>query len=173
MPAVTAGFLPDGGAEAAAGRNVQPDETGRSAQLSRTGATPLYAESVGQVILMCIPALRPSAPRVGALLPKWRLRRVQKHVDASIANAISVMELAKTAGLLRMHFAAQFRPTTSCGPLYVLLQHRVKLIGTDAILVDAALSVCLQTQSHFSTMFKRLAGNTSAHEQRIHRAVPR
>ena len=181
--AITAGLLPDGGAEIAAGRNVRNllirDDL--AAQLSRTltedlnGGDPLYAESVGQTILMRILALRPSASRVGAL-PKWRLRRVQEHLDANIAEPISLADLAEAAGLSRMHFAAQFRKTTGCKPHEYLLQHRIErakqmLIGTDATLVDVALSVGFQTQSHFSTVFKRLAGDTPARWQRIHRVA--
>lgn len=181
--AVTAGLLRDGGAEAAAGRKLRnllfrDDLAG---QLSRTltedleAGGPLYAESVGQTVLMRVLALRPSASRVGAL-PKWRLRRVQEHLAANLAEPISLADLAEAAGLSRMHFAAQFRAATGCRPHEYLLQCRIEkakqmLIGTDMTLVDVALSVGFQTQSHFSTVFKRLAGNTPARWQRIHRGA--
>lgn len=181
--AATAGSLPDDGAETAVGPKLRNllfrDEL--AAQLSRTltesldGGNPLYAESVGQTVLMRVLALRPSASRVGTL-PKWRLRRVQEHLASNLAEPISLTDLAEAAGLSRMHFAAQFRAATGCRPHEYLLQYRIEqakqmLTGTDMTLVDVALSVGFQTQSHFSTVFKRLAGNTPARWQRIHRGA--
>ncbi len=171
---------PDRTATAAAGPDLRNllvrDEL--AAQLSRTltedaeGADALYAESVGQVVLMRVLALRPSASRAGKL-PKWRLRRVQDHLAANLAEPISLTDLADAAGLSRMHFAAQFRAATGCRPHDYILQYRIEqakqmLTGTDMTLVDVALSVGFQTQSHFSTVFKRLTGSTPARWQRTH-----
>ena len=181
--AVTAGSLPACGTKSAGGRKLRNllfrDEL--AAQLSRTltgdleGGNPLYAESVGQTVLMRVLALRPLTSRVGTL-PKWRLRRVQEHLAANFAEPVSLTDLAKAAGLSRMHFAAQFRAATGCRPHDYLLQYRIEqakqmLIGTEATLVEVALSVGFQTQSHFSTVFKRLAGDTPARWQRIHRGA--
>ena len=152
-----------------------------AAQLSRTltdvqdGGDPLYAQSVGQTILMRVLALRPTSPRVGAL-PKWRLRRVQEHLAANISEPITLRDLAEAAGLSRMHFAAQFRVATGCRPHDYLLQQRIEqakqmLASTDVPLVEVALSVGFQTQSHFSTVFKRLAGDTPGRWQRSQRAA--
>jgi AraC family transcriptional regulator len=152
-----------------------------AAQLSRSltedldGGDPLYAESVGQTVLMRLLALPPPASRVGALA-KWRLRRVQQHLTANIAEPISLADLADAAGLSRMHFAAQFRVATGCRPHDYLLQQRIEcakqlLAGTATPLVEVALSVGFQTQSHFSTVFKRLAGDTPARWQRTQRAA--
>ena len=152
-----------------------------AAQLSRTlidpldGGDPLYAASVGQIILMRLLASRPRAPRVGAL-PKWRLRRVQGHILANIAEPITLADLAEAAGLSRMHFAAQFRVATGCRPHDYVLQHRIEcakqmLASTDTKLVEVALSLGFQTQSHFSTVFKRLTGNTPARWQGVQRAA--
>lgn len=151
-----------------------------AAQLSRSlteswdGGDPLYAQSIGQTILMRVLALRQPAPRVGAL-PKWRLRRVQEHLSAHISEPISLAGLAEAAGLSRMHFAAQFRVATGCRPHDYLLQQRIErakqlLASTDTPLVEVALSVGFQTQSHFSTVFKRLAGDTPGRWQRSRRA---
>ena len=149
-----------------------------AAQLSRTlpdmdDGDALYAESVGQMVLMRVLALRSSGSRVGKL-PKWRLRRVQDHLAANLAETISLSDLAEAAGLSLMHFAAQFRAATGCRPHDYVLQYRIEqakqmLTGTDMTLVDVALSVGFQTQSHFSTVFKRLAGSSPARWQRQHR----
>jgi AraC-like DNA-binding protein len=181
---VAAGYLQDRHVAAASTQRSLRDLLVRdelAAQLSRSltedldGGDPLYAHSVGQTILMRVLARRPATPCVGAL-PKWRLRRVQEHLTANIAEPISLADLAGAAGLSRMHFAAQFRVATGCRPHDYLLQHRIEhakqmLISTDTPLVEVALSVGFQTQSHFSTVFKRLAGDTPARWQRAQRAT--
>jgi len=132
-----------------------------------------YAESVGQTIVLRLLALRPSPPRTGALA-KWRLRRVQEFVARSLEKRVSLVELAAAAGLSRMHFAAQFRAATGCRPHEYLLQQRIEeskvalLSGTISI-AQIALSVGFQTQSHFSTVFKRMTGATPATWQRASR----
>ena len=119
---------------------------------------------------------RPSSPpRVAALL-KWRLQRVQDHIDANIAEPISLAELAAAAGLSRMHFAAQFRAATGCSPHEYLLQQRIEcakamLSSAGVSLAETALNVGFQTQSHFSTVFKRLTGETPARWQRANQGL--
>ncbi len=178
--AALAGSLPDDGKAPAACRPLRNllfrDEL--TAQLSRTltedlvGDDRLYVESVGQTVLMRVLARRPSASRAG-MLPKWRLRRVQEYLAAHLAEPISLADLADAACLSRMHFAAQFRAATGCRPHEYLLQYRIEqakqmLVGSDTTLVEVALSVGFQTQSHFSTVFKRLTGSTPARWQRTH-----
>jgi len=132
-----------------------------------------YEESVGQTIVMRLLALRPSPPGVGALA-KWRLRRIQEHVNANIGDPITLADLAAAAGLSRMHFAAQFRAAMGCRPHEYLLQQRIEcakatLSSVSLPLAEVALSVGFQTQSHFSTVFKRLTGETPARWQRANR----
>jgi AraC family transcriptional regulator len=139
------------------------------------GADPFYAESVGRTILTRVLAQWPAVWRVGAL-PIWRLRRVQNYVATCLTKRISLAELASASGLSRMHFAAQFRVATGCSPHDYLLQHRVDcarrlLTDTDAPLAEVALSVGFQTQSHFTTVFKRFVGDTPAYWRRTHRVV--
>ena len=150
-----------------------------AAQLARTitggsAGDLLYAESVGQTLVIRLLARRSSAPRAG-VLPKWRLRRVQDHVQARIDEPITLADLAAAAGLSRMHFAAQFRAATGCRPHEYVLQQRIErakaaMSSTSTKLVEVALSVGFQTQSHFSTVFKRLTGETPARWQRANQA---
>jgi AraC family transcriptional regulator len=126
----------------------------------------LYAESVGQTLVMHIARLEPQRPTVNAL-PKWRLKRVQEHIDAHLDESISLADLARVAGLSRMHFAAQFRAATGYRPHDYLLYQRIesaktKLSTTDMPLAEIALTVGFQAQAHFSTVFKRLTGETPA-----------
>jgi AraC-like DNA-binding protein len=64
-----------------------------------------------------------------------------------------------------MHFAAQFRAATGYRPHDYLLYQRIEsaktmLSSTDTPLAEIALNVGFQAQAHFSTVFKRLTGET-------------
>ena len=111
---------------------------------------------------------RPDLPRAKVnALPKWRLRRVEQHVAVHFERSISLSELANVAGLSRMHFAAQFRAATGYRPREYLLNHRIEhakslLAATNRPLAEIALAVGFSTQAHFSTVFKRISGETPA-----------
>jgi len=75
--------------------------------------------------------------------------------------------MAAAAGLSRMHFAAQFRAATGLRPHHYLLTCRVQramaqMLVDDTPLAQLALAVGFQSQSHFSTVFKRLTGTSPA-----------
>jgi AraC-like DNA-binding protein len=112
--------------------------------------------------------VRPELPRTKVnALPKWRLRRVEQHIAAHFERSISLSELADVAGLSRMHFAAQFRTATGYRPREYLLNHRIAhakslLTTTGRPLAEIALAVGFSTQAHFSTVFKRISGQTPA-----------
>lgn len=130
----------------------------------------LYAETVGLAIVSRLLGRR-RASATGASgggvapLPKWRLRRVVQFVDANLDQPLSLADLARAAGLSRMHFAAQFRAATGFRPHEYMLRRRIeqaqdRIASTAEPLVDVALSVGFRTQAHFSTVFKRFAGAT-------------
>jgi len=126
----------------------------------------LYAESVSVAIVTRLLSLNqsnaPERPRV-AELAKWRLKRAMEYIEASLSESVSLADIASAAGLTRMHFAAQFRVATGLRPHEYLLRCRIeraqeKLARTDMSLVDVALSVGFQTQSHFTSVFTRMVG---------------
>ena len=130
----------------------------------------LYAESVGQTLVMHIARMERPQSTVNAL-PKWRLKRVQQYVGAHLDEPLRLADLAAVAGLSRMHFAAQFRAATGYRPHDYLLYRRIEsakaiLSGTDMRLAEVALTLGFQAQAHFSTVFKRLAGETPARWRR-------
>lgn len=103
--------------------------------------------------------------RVMSALPKWRLKRVVEHVKMNIGDRVTLADMAGVAGLSRMHFAAQFRRATGMRPHDYLLRCRIEaaqqlLAGTQQRVIDIALAVGFQTQAHFTTVFKRLTGDT-------------
>jgi AraC family transcriptional regulator len=103
--------------------------------------------------------------RSAPALAKWRLVRVLTYVDANMGEPITLAHLAAAAGLSRMCFARQFRAATGVRPHEYVLRKRVEraqrmLTETSDNIVNIALSVGFQTQAHFTTVFKRIVGNT-------------
>lgn len=127
-----------------------------------------YADSLGTAIVARLVGLSRGLPprrsRV-AELARWRLKRVVDYVEASLADPVSLADLAAAAGLTRMHFAAQFRAATGLPPHEYLLRRRIEraqemLLDNGVALVEVALSVGFQSQSHFTSVFKRFAGQS-------------
>ena len=126
---------------------------------------PLYADCIGIAIIAKLLASAnrmPERPKVSALA-RWRLKRAIDYFEAQIGQRVSLAAVASSAGLTRMHFAAQFRAATGLSPHEYLLRRRIEraqemLAETGMSLVDIALSVGFQTQSHFTSVFKRYAG---------------
>jgi AraC-like DNA-binding protein len=125
-----------------------------------------FAHCIGQTLAMHLARLEFPRTKVNAL-PKWRLRRVEEYVEAHFDRCITLPDLAKVAGLSRMHFAAQFRAATGYRPREYLLHQRIEhakslLSNTETPLAEVALIVGFCTQAHFSTVFKRMTGETPA-----------
>lgn len=109
-----------------------------------------------------------SAPRsrtnVGPL-QNWRLRRVIELVEANTGRPLTLADLARAAGLSRMHFAAQFRQATGLRPHEYVLRRRVEkakaMLATSAVpIAEVALQVGFSSQGHFTAIFKRFVGMT-------------
>lgn len=125
-----------------------------------------FARCIGKTLAMHLTRLELPRAKVNAL-PKWRLRRVEQYIADHFDRCVSLSELANVAGLSRMHFAAQFRAATGYRPREYLLNHRVEhaktlLTTTERPLAEIALAVGFSTQAHFSTVFKRISGQSPA-----------
>lgn len=121
---------------------------------------------VASLFDLCIsPPRIPEKKRSAPAMQKWRLIRVLKYIDASISERLSLTDLATVAGISRMYFAGQFRAAIGVRPHdYVQrrrIEHAQRLLRTsDLPLSEIAQSVGFQTQSHFTTTFKRFVGST-------------
>jgi AraC family transcriptional regulator len=126
-----------------------------------------YADCVSAAIVM---RLLTSADRAAAAvrpkvseLARWRLRRAIDFVETNLSKSICTSDISAAAGLTRMHFAAQFKAATGLRPHEYLLRRRVEraqdmLVKSDMPVVDVALSVGFQSQSHFTVVFNRFVG---------------
>jgi AraC family transcriptional regulator len=139
----------------------------------RSAETAVRLAVMANLVETLAPAVDPRKTRVVTTLPKWRLMRVVTYIETNIGGRITLAGLAATAGLSRMYFAKQFRATTGMRPHDFVLRKRIAraqqmLAATSDTLVDIALSVGFQTQAHFTTVFKKIAGNTPCQFRREH-----
>ena len=153
-----------------AGKDLVIDSLGRALlEANRVGGSfgQIYADCISIAIVTRLLAAANGAaaferPKVGELA-RWRLKRALEYVEAQLDKPVSLADVASSAGLTRMHFAAQFRAATGLRPHEYLLRRRIEraqqmLLGTGMSLVDVALSVGFQTQAHFTSVFKRFTG---------------
>ena len=128
-----------------------------------------YAESVALAIIARVLARcsNDASARTSSTsgLAKWRLKRAVDFIDANLSEPIGLAEMAASAGLSRMHFAAQFRAATGMRPHEYLLRRRIEraqymLSVSTFPLVDVAFEVGFKSQSHFTTVFTRFVGET-------------
>jgi AraC-like DNA-binding protein len=128
----------------------------------------LYADTlslaiVARLLNLCGECLEPLSNRRVSPLAKWRLKRTIEFIEANLDDTITLADLARAAGLTRMHFAAQFRLATGLRPHDYVLWHRVekakKLLRTsDSPIVQVALATGFHAQPHFTQVFKRFTG---------------
>lgn len=140
----------------------------------------LYANSLSLAIVARLFALYAEKPaavsqRNLAALPNWRLKRVIDFIESHTDQPITLADLARTAGLSRMHFAAQFRKATSLRPHEYLLRRRVEkakvMLTTTALpIAQVALTAGFSSQSHFTGVVKRLTGLTPLRWRELGRA---
>jgi AraC-like DNA-binding protein len=156
--------------ESAPTRDPVIEQLGRALLCAEDFGNPfgqLYADCIGGAIVARLLGWATrlalaDRPRVSELV-RWRLKRAIDYVEAHLAEPVSLADVAYAAGLTRMHFAAQFRAATGLRPHEYLLRRRVEraqemLAGSHVSVVDVALSVGFQTQSHFTSVFKTYVG---------------
>ncbi|WP_213780689.1 AraC family transcriptional regulator [Caballeronia sp. dw_276] len=129
----------------------------------------VFTDSVGLAIVSRIVSrhftLADRKVRGPSALPNWRLSRAIEYVDGHLSEPICLADMASSAGLTRMHFASQFRRATGLRPHEYLLRRRIEhaqqlLIRSRHSVLDVALGCGFKSQAHFTTVFKRLVGET-------------
>jgi AraC-like DNA-binding protein len=109
----------------------------------------------------------------GGLAPT-ALRRVLAHIDAHLGEHIELRELARHAGVSSCHFSRAFRQSMGESPHRHLVKRRIDvamtaLRDTDQALGDIGLAVGFSDQSHFTRVFRAVAGETPYAFRRRHR----
>jgi AraC family transcriptional regulator len=106
-------------------------------------------------------------------LPNWRLERATEFIEVHLCESVTLADIAGAAGISPMHFAAQFRATTGLRPHEYVLRRRVDraksmLSQPELPIADVALTVGFKNQAHFTTVFRRFAGDTPNQWRQAH-----
>jgi RpiB/LacA/LacB family sugar-phosphate isomerase len=101
---------------------------------------------------------------VGGLPPR-RLQKVLEHVRENIEKDLSVADMAEVVGMSQYYFSKLFKLSTGTTPHQYVMRQRVEraqemLREGRSPLVDIASQVGFETQSHFTSVFRRLVGIT-------------
>ena len=104
---------------------------------------------------------------VAGLLPR-RLQRVLSHINENLSQTLSVAELAQVVGMSQYYFSKLFKMSTGSTPHQYVMRRRVEraqelLRETRMALADVGATVGFETQSHFTSVFRRLVGVTPRH----------
>lgn len=140
-----------------------------------------YLESLIVAVLARLISGRKCAEEKKSIEPglvRWRLRRAIDFIEANLNEPITLTDMAKHAGLSRMHFAAQFRLSTGLAPHIFLTSRRMEraknmLRDSHLEIVDIAATVGIQSQAYFTTVFRKYTGTTPSRWRRDARAVDR
>ncbi|SMF53195.1 transcriptional regulator, AraC family [Azospirillum oryzae] len=112
-------------------------------------------------------------PKAG--LAAWQVRRVAAYIDAHLASSIRNRDLAAAAKLSCGYFCQAFKDSFGCPPHAYIVRRRVErakelLETTTTPLSQIALDCGFSDQSHFSRIFRRVAGEAPRlwrHKHRI------
>jgi AraC family transcriptional regulator len=141
------------------------------AELESQGeSSKLYAESLANVLAVHLlrhyAAFGSPAPAIskGGLSGK-RLRRVVDFIRDNYATDISITDLAELAGMSPFHFAREFKRATGITPHQYLINSRIEraktlLTESRMPLVEVGFQSGFSHQSHFTRLFRKVAGTT-------------
>ncbi len=129
--------------------------------LSTHALEPAHAE---EVVDSYLNATLAPVEVVGGLPPR-RLQRVLQHVRENIEKELAVAEMAEVVGMSQYYFSKLFKMSTGTTPHQYVMRQRVEraqelLRETRLALVEVGSQVGFETQSHFTSVFRRLVGIT-------------
>jgi RpiB/LacA/LacB family sugar-phosphate isomerase len=109
---------------------------------------------------------------VGGLPPR-RLQKVFSHIRENLKRDLSVTELAGVVGMSQYYFSKLFKMSTGTTPHQYVMRQRVEraqdlLREGQMPLAEVATEVGFETQSHFTSVFRRLVGATPKKYREMH-----
>ena len=136
----------------------------------------LYVESLANVLAIHLfrhytKGLTREETASGGLSGK-RLRRAMEFIRENLEKDLSLSEIASSAGMSPFHFARAFKQSTGLTPHQHLTRTRIEkakqlLVRSEIPIIEVSYQVGFQSQSHFTTVFRRLTGLTP----RIYRGI--
>lgn len=135
----------------------------------------LEGELAQEIVAAYLSATLAPIEVVGGLPPR-RLQRVFSHIRENIGRDLSVTELAQTVGMSQYYFSKLFKMSTGTTPHQYVMRQRVEraqelLRETQTPLAQTATQVGFETQSHFTSVFRRLVGATPKHYREMHQSA--
>lgn len=132
----------------------------------------LQGELADEVVEAYLGATLAPIEVIGGLPPR-RLQRVFQHIRENISRDLSVSELAQTVGMSQYYFSKLFKMSTGTTPHQYVMRQRVEraqehLRESRTALAEIATLVGFETQSHFTSVFRRLVGATPKHYREMH-----
>jgi AraC-like DNA-binding protein len=108
-------------------------------------------------------------------LPPRRLQKVFSHIKDNVARDLTVSELADVVGMSQYYFSKLFKMSTGTTPHQYVMRQRVEraqehLRESRTPLAEVATQVGFETQSHFTSVFRRLVGVTPKHYREMYQA---
>jgi AraC family transcriptional regulator len=101
----------------------------------------------------------------GHALPGCRLRRVTEYIQQNLDKDLTLGELAAVVCMSRYHFARLFKGSTGVPPHRFVVRQRIArargvLATPELSIAEISRLVGFRTPSHFTTVFRRVAGVT-------------
>lgn len=133
-------------------------------------AWPLLTESSS--LALAVAALKELSPIASRAFDQLRVgpsanrrRRVLEYIDANLHRQITLDELAAVAGRSKYHFVRNFTADQGMSPLRYLMLKRTDaakrmLRGGTESLAQVAMACGFASQSHMTTVFKKVVGAT-------------
>ena len=131
----------------------------------------LYAETLQTQLLIQLlwnhSSLRPREATEPAGNEGQRFKRVLEYIQSSLGDEVSLNDLADVAGYSPNYFLGAFKRATGQSPHIYLTEQRITracelLLNPHRSIVSVALEVGFSSQSHFTSVFRRLRKTTPA-----------
>ncbi|MBB6262261.1 AraC family transcriptional regulator [Paenochrobactrum gallinarii] len=105
-------------------------------------------------------------------LPPIVWRRIREFIHDNISGSITLEDLASVAKLSPSHFSRAFRQTTGQSPYYYVTLTRLtvaseQIRSTQRSLSEIALSSGFSSQSHMTSMMRKIWGTTPARHRHL------
>jgi AraC family transcriptional regulator len=131
----------------------------------------LYVDTLAQ--MMAVHLARRHSSRSRSMPPAvqkisgWRMRRLLEYIEAHLEGDLSLEAMAAEVKVSPLYLARSFKAAIGQSPHQYVLSRRLErakelLRGTDAPIVEVALSAGFSSQSHLSNWFVRQVGVSPA-----------
>lgn len=109
--------------------------------------------------------IKPSLPKISSSFSRGQAARIVEYINENLAQDISLESLSALTSYSSYHFAHMFKQTFGMAPHQYLVKCRIEkaqllLKQTDMKIARIALEIGYESQSHFTSLFRRVVGTT-------------